>query len=189
MNRSAFTTEQWQLAQRTGTLHLLVVSGLHVGLMVLLALGCGGVCRVLPFVNRRGQGIQGARLPGVVLVVGLFPAPMSGWPGQVLLCSGPGSCCWCCCWCSKAVGDCAGHWPLLLAAVVVLMVNPLIWLPGPGALYPLPAVLGLLAFFSGAGAVTGLEGVMVTATGGVFCVAALALVVVGAAGQSAAVPG
>ncbi len=31
--QSAFSAEQWQLAQQTGTLHLLVVSGLHMGMI------------------------------------------------------------------------------------------------------------------------------------------------------------
>lgn len=144
--QSAFTTEQWQLAQRTGTLHLLVVSGLHVGLMVLLALGvwwCLSRLRLLTGV----QGIQGARLPGVVLVViisgayvwlaGAGIALQRAWVMLLVLLLVQQS-------------RWRLRWPLalLLAAVVVLMVNPLIWLrPGFGLSFA--AVLGLLAFFQG----------------------------------------
>lgn len=34
--QDSFSAEQWQLAKQTGTLHLLVVSGLHMGLVLLL---------------------------------------------------------------------------------------------------------------------------------------------------------
>ena len=38
---AAFSPQQWQLVRDTGTLHLLVVSGLHVGLMALAGFWCG----------------------------------------------------------------------------------------------------------------------------------------------------
>ena len=42
-DKTAFTSEQWALVQQTGTLHLLVVSGLHVGLIALSGLLLGKV--------------------------------------------------------------------------------------------------------------------------------------------------
>lgn len=40
-DKTAFTAEQWELVQQTGTLHLLVVSGLHVGLLALSGMMLG----------------------------------------------------------------------------------------------------------------------------------------------------
>src|SRR5690606_30920058 len=71
--QAAFSAGQWQLAQRTGTLHLLVVSGLHVGLMVLLALGVWWLLARLPLL-KSGQGIYAVTLPGLLLVVGISAA-------------------------------------------------------------------------------------------------------------------
>lgn len=42
-DKTAFTSEQWALVQQTGTLHLLVVSGLHVGLIAFSGLLLGKV--------------------------------------------------------------------------------------------------------------------------------------------------
>jgi competence protein ComEC len=42
-DKTAFTSEQWALVQQTGTLHLLVVSGLHVGLIAFSGLLLGSV--------------------------------------------------------------------------------------------------------------------------------------------------
>src|SRR5690606_30550479 len=143
VKHSAFTAEQWKLAQRTGTLHLLWVGGLHVGLMVILALGvwwCLSRLRLLTGV----QGIQGVRLPGVVLVVVISGAYVWLAGAGIALQRA---------WVMLLVLLCLQYsrwrlrWPLalLLAVVVVLMVNPLIWLrPGFGLSFA--AVLGLLAF-------------------------------------------
>ncbi|MGB1092208.1 MAG: ComEC/Rec2 family competence protein, partial [Oceanobacter sp.] len=47
---TAFTAEQWRLAQATGTLHLLVVSGLHLGAFALAAVGFSGfLARIIAF--------------------------------------------------------------------------------------------------------------------------------------------
>lgn len=45
--KDAFSAEQWQLAQTTGTLHLLVVSGLHLGIMSVFVLGVAALVRRL----------------------------------------------------------------------------------------------------------------------------------------------
>lgn len=45
--KSGITDEQWQLLQSTGTLHLVVISGLHVGIIAALAYFLGHVCAKL----------------------------------------------------------------------------------------------------------------------------------------------
>lgn len=57
----SFTPEQWQLAKATGTIHLLVVSGLHIGIMVLVAMLVSG------WLRRLYAGWIGHTLPGVFL--------------------------------------------------------------------------------------------------------------------------
>ncbi|MEM6707691.1 MAG: DNA internalization-related competence protein ComEC/Rec2 [Pseudomonadota bacterium] len=50
--RSALARDQWQLLSRTGTVHLLVVSGLHVGIVSALGWLVGrSVARVLPWLR------------------------------------------------------------------------------------------------------------------------------------------
>lgn len=45
--KNAFSSEKWQLAQATGTLHLLVVSGLHLGIISVFAVGIAALVRRL----------------------------------------------------------------------------------------------------------------------------------------------
>ncbi len=49
-NGSWLTDDDWALLRRTGTVHLLVVSGLHVGLVAVIGLGLGfGIARLVPW--------------------------------------------------------------------------------------------------------------------------------------------
>ncbi len=66
-DRSGVSEEQWRVLIRTGTLHLLAISGLHIGLVAGFCFVLGSiVCRIL------GQGLL------------WFPAPMAGAIGAVL---------------------------------------------------------------------------------------------------------
>ena len=144
--QTAFTAAQWELAQRTGTLHLLVVSGLHVGLVTLLGLLIWGCIKRL-FLLAGGAGVYGIVWPGVVLVMvltGLYVwiagagiALQRAWVMLLVLLL-------------LQQSRYRLRWPLalLIAAMVVLMINPLIWLrPGFGLSFA--AVLALIVFLQG----------------------------------------
>ncbi|MCD8532206.1 MAG: DNA internalization-related competence protein ComEC/Rec2 [Saccharospirillaceae bacterium] len=144
--QQAFSKEQWQLAQFTGTLHLLVVSGLHVGMVAaigwLLALFAirlwilltgrglrhpalirlllvGAVSAAYVWLAGTGIALQRAWIMIMVLLWVLF----SGWRLNWLT-------------------------ALSLALLLVLLVNPLIWTRA-GFGFSFVAVLSLLAFFGG----------------------------------------
>jgi competence protein ComEC len=60
--QSAFSDAQWQLTQQTGTLHLLVVSGLHMGMLAAMVVAFIAVLRRLLIGSfsariRQGQGV------------------------------------------------------------------------------------------------------------------------------------
>jgi competence protein ComEC len=61
--QSAISTEQWEILRRTGVLHLIAISGMHI---TLVAFAVGGLCvsiwRRVPWLMRRSP----ARLPGAV---------------------------------------------------------------------------------------------------------------------------
>ncbi|TVV43717.1 DNA internalization-related competence protein ComEC/Rec2 [Thalassolituus sp. C2-1] len=144
--QQAFSTGQWRLAQQTGTLHLLVVSGLHVGMVAalgwLLALACIKLWGLLS-----GRGLRhpallrllliGGLTAGYVWLAGMGIALQRAWIMIMallwLLFSG-----WCFNWLTV----------LSLALLLVLLVNPLIWTRA-GFGFSFVAVLALLAFFSG----------------------------------------
>lgn len=59
-DRAAITPEDWQVLQRTGTVHLIAISGLHIGLVALLLHWLGSFCaRVWASVgNVRGDSVK-----------------------------------------------------------------------------------------------------------------------------------
>lgn len=148
--QDAFTTEQWRLAQATGTLHLLVVSGLHLGMV------CGLLYGLLALVVRllalAGMAIfvvhwQESRLIRAFLMLllsgfylwlaGSGVALQRAWVMLAVLVLVYGS-----------------GWrisPLLgwsTALLVILVINPLMVLSS-GFHYSMLAVLVLLLFLSG----------------------------------------
>ena len=171
-DQQAFTTEQWDLAAYTGTLHLLVVSGLHVGLIALLGWLLGGV--LMRFVAlfsgvvtfgaagtvRAGWSVRSVRT--ISLIAGMIVAPQ--WlrllPVVVLSAAYV--------WLAgagialqraalmialAALLACVRRRPdwleiALLVMLLVLLINPLIWLR-PGFGFSFCAVLALLAAFRG----------------------------------------
>lgn len=144
--QQAFSAEQWRLAQHTGTLHLLVVSGLHVGMVAalgwLLALA---VIRLWILLSGRGLRhpalvrllLVGAVSGGYVWLAGTGIALQRAWIMIMVLLwlffSG-----WRLNWLSA----------LSLALLLVLLLNPLIWTRA-GFGFSFIAVLSLLAFFNG----------------------------------------
>lgn len=143
--QSSFTAEQWQLAKQTGTLHLLVVSGLHMGLVLLL----------LVFVWR-------TLLRFVSLALGRSLPSLMVWQLLFLLVGSAGYL-----WLAGSGVALQRAW-LMFSAVLILqssrlkldwltaitfalllvvLINPLIW-TGPGFAYSFSAVLSLLLFFS-----------------------------------------
>lgn len=69
--------EAWRLLRDTGTVHLLVISGLHVGMFAVLGMGAGNaLARVLPVTRRfRARAVGG--IVAAVAVVGYATA--AGW--------------------------------------------------------------------------------------------------------------
>lgn len=144
--QTAFSEPQWALAKRTGTLHLLVVSGMHLAFVVLLALALWQLClRSLRMLSKRN-------LHHVALWRALFVLSLA-WGylwlanfGVALVRA----------WWMLAVVMLLNttrlrmNWSLALvfALCLVLLVNPLAWL-SPGFAYSFAAVAALLLFFTG----------------------------------------
>ena len=113
--------EQWSLLRRTGTVHLLVVSGLHVGLVAVFGLLVGrGLARLFPWwlhrvpLGRVAAAVSLGAVAGFVWLSGAgIPAVRAGVMagcGVVAFAAGR--------------GVAPGRW-LVLAAVAVLIVQPL----------------------------------------------------------------
>lgn len=144
--QNSFSAEQWRLAQATGTLHLLVVSGLHVGLVTLLGLGLWALLGRLPLLvgGQGGHWFVAGRLLLVLLVTGLYVwlagagiALQRAWVMLLVLLL-----------LQQSRWRLRWSLAILLALVAVLVINPLIW-TRPGLSFSFVAVLALLAFFSG----------------------------------------
>ncbi|MEK9711052.1 MAG: ComEC/Rec2 family competence protein, partial [Thalassolituus sp.] len=151
-DKSAFSSDQWQLVRDTGTLHLLVVSGLHVGMVALaFALLAVVLVRLLLLAgvplsqNRLTSRIAGILPPasaligagGYVLIAGAGIPLQRAWLMlllMVLIWLYP-----------KRIDRLAG---LGLVAVAVLLINPLSWTQA-GFWYSFSAVAILLLVFEG----------------------------------------
>ena len=144
---SAFAPEQWQWVRNTGTLHLLVVSGLHVGLMALAGFWAGRVLQRPLVMLSRGRLAQAASLlpalsgalaaSGYLLLAGTGLPLLRAWlmavAGVLLL---------------SSARRFRPTLLLLLAAPGVLLFNPLAWTQA-GFWYSFTAVLALIAVFRG----------------------------------------
>lgn len=81
--------EDWRILQRTGTVHLVVIAGLHIGLMVMMAYYCaGGIWRIFPALLRRWPAQKAGAL--AALVFALMYGALAGFniPAQraVIMC-------------------------------------------------------------------------------------------------------
>ncbi|UXD87614.1 DNA internalization-related competence protein ComEC/Rec2 [Thalassolituus hydrocarboniclasticus] len=144
--QQAFSAEQWRLAQHTGTLHLLVVSGLHVGMVAALGwlLALGGI-RFWGLFSGRGLRhpallrllLIGGLTAGYVWLAGMGIALQRAWIMIMVLL-----------WLFFSGWRFNWLTALSLALLLVLLVNPLIWTRA-GFGFSFVAVLALLAFFTG----------------------------------------
>lgn len=141
----AFSAAQWQAAQQSGTVHLLVVSGLHTGMVAALGWLLGLALRSL--IAAGGQGLRSAIWPPLLCVLLLTG-------GYVWLAGGGVSLQRAWLMAALLLLISASRWRpgvflmIGVALLVVLLVNPLIW-TRPGFAYSFLAVLALLAGFSG----------------------------------------
>ena len=148
--QDAFDREQWRLAQMTGTLHLLVVSGLHLGLLCAFVYAAlAGLWRLLAvcgfsvFVHywHEARWARAAVMllltAGYLWLAGAGVALQRAWLmlAVLVLVYGTG-------WRLSVLNG----W--LLALLVIPLINPLM-LISPGFQYSMLAVLALLAFLSG----------------------------------------
>ena len=143
--QDSFTPEQWQLAKQTGTLHLLVVSGLHMALVLLLLVALWKtILRLVSF-------CLGRSLPNLMLWQLLFL--LVGSAGYLWL-AGSGVALQRA-WLMFALvlglqsTRLKLNWLTAISFAMLLVVinNPLIW-TGPGFSYSFSAVFALLLFFT-----------------------------------------
>lgn len=143
--QEAFNDWQWQLAKSTGTLHLLVVSGMHLGLLVVLAFILWGLlARLLAILFKRS-------FRHMALWRSLFVFTLTA--GYLWL-AGSGVAlqrAWLMLGVALIIYNIRAHlnWLLMFALAIlgVLIVNPLIWMAA-GFQYSFLAVLSLLVFFA-----------------------------------------
>ncbi|WP_221798686.1 DNA internalization-related competence protein ComEC/Rec2 [Oceanobacter mangrovi] len=143
--QGAFGEEQWQLARQTGTVHLLVVSGLHLGMIIALVLLLfGGLRRLLVSDERSARfdlAIQASASAlvtlGFVWLAGAGIALQRSWVMAMLAVI------------VAVFWNRPNYWLVLwLALLVVLLINPLIY-TSAGFCYSFAAVAALLAFLQG----------------------------------------
>lgn len=144
---SAFSPEQWQLVRDTGTLHLLVVSGLHVGLMAIAGYWLGWLFQRSLLLIRSGY---------LASRVSVLPAIMAALMATLYLYLAGAGIPLLRAWLMALLGillfaSARRFRPtilLLLAAPGVLIISPLAWTQS-GFWYSFAAVLALIAVFQG----------------------------------------
>lgn len=141
---SGFTDSQWALARETGTLHLLVVSGLHLSLVAIVGFVAGIVVHrllliILP-VTEQGWVV----LPVMILSVLVYGMQaglgLSLQRGLVMIALAM--------LLLFRVQRISAGFTVAVAWSVLLLVNPLIWL-NAGFWYSFVAVAALVLYFSG----------------------------------------
>lgn len=150
-DKKAFTNSQWQLVRDTGTLHLLVVSGLHVGIVGVMSLLPGMVmlriAAVALSLMRRPASVEHLRWfpPLLALIITAVYVWVAG-SGISLLRA----------WVMFAVVLLIWQNPrriprttvLIFAALMVMVINPLSWTQA-GFAYSFAAVAALVLYFEG----------------------------------------
>ena len=138
--QGAFDADQWALTQQTGTLHLLVVSGLHMGMLAGLVTGlalllqrCIAAVGLWPY---RGHAMR-LRMVAVLLLAGAGIALQRAWvmlAVAVLV--------------VLLIRKLSLLAALSYAFAVILLLNPLIYISA-GFGFSMVAVAGLLLFMQG----------------------------------------
>ena len=150
-DKAAFSAEQWRRVRDSGTLHLLVVSGLHVSMIGAMALFLGAlVARLLILFSELllvKRSIAGLRaLPVACALVVTAAYVLLAGSGISLIRA----------WFMFAVALAIWKLPmrvrraslLLMAALVIMIINPLSWTQA-GFWYSFCAVAALVFFFEG----------------------------------------
>ena len=150
-DKAAFSGEQWRRVRDSGTLHLLVVSGLHVSMIGAMALFLGAlVARLLALlfellpVNRSVAGVRALPVACALVVTAAYV--LLAGSGISLIRA----------WFMFAVALAIWKLPkrvrraplLLMAALVIMIINPLSWTQA-GFWYSFCAVAALVFFFEG----------------------------------------
>ena len=144
--QQAFSQDQWALAQTTGTLHLLVVSGLHMGMVVLLSALLWGVMQRIYVMIVNKNSVRMLWWRGAFL---LFMSALYLWlAGSGIALQRA--------WLMLAVllmlhsirWNFSPYLALSSAFLGVLLVNPLAWVSA-GFAYSFAAVTALILFFTG----------------------------------------
>lgn len=137
----SLSSEQWQLLQQTGTVHLAVVSGLHLGVLLLIGYGIGRFCTGLWPMQRWDQVVFWQLFPVLLIIPLLLIWPLGVAVQRAL---------WMCLLLIlvQLMGCSPSPWRILwLALTGLLLFNPLLLL-SPGLYYSVLAVF-LLLFFVG----------------------------------------
>ena len=150
-DKAAFSGEQWRMVRDSGTLHLLVVSGLHVSMIGAMALFLGVlVARLLILfselllVKRSVAGLRALPVACALTVTAVYV--LLAGSGISLIRA----------WFMFAVALAIWKLPkrvrraplLLMAALVIMIINPLSWTQA-GFWYSFCAVAALVFFFEG----------------------------------------
>src|SRR5690554_1496733 len=143
--QDSFNAEQWQLAKQTGTLHLLVVSGLHMGLVLLLLVMVWRVfLRVISVLLRKSVSNLAAwqflfllsGSAGYLWLAGSGVALQRAWLMFVIVLV-----------LQNTRLKMSWVTAIAFALLLVVIANPLIW-TASGFTYSFSAVFSLLLFFN-----------------------------------------
>lgn len=152
-DKTAFTAQQWALVQQTGTLHLLVVSGLHVGLLAFVGMIFGSlVSRVvraslLSLVSLNPRVLAALKwLPVIFAIISATVYVVVAGAGLSLIRA----------WVMLLFILFVWYYPkrlassvtILGAVCIVLLVNPMSWTQS-GFWFSFVAVAALIFFFQG----------------------------------------
>ena len=155
-DKSAFSHDQWALVQHTGTLHLLVVSGLHVGLLALAGMLLG------MFIARSARATISLfkptpfLIPTAVFVLNWLPVAFAILTATIYVMVAGAGLSLVRAWVMLLFILLVWYYPkrlnpglsLLGAAVAILAINPLSWTQS-GFWFSFTAVAALVFFFRG----------------------------------------
>lgn len=146
-DKSGLATDDWQILQTTGTIHLMAISGLHIGLIAVWGYLCGGLLsRVCGLFAPLLQARVGMYLP--VLFGVLFAAGYAALAGFSIPTIRALAACLVVSICRLLGVRLAPAMLLVLCALVVVCLEPLAW-TSPGFWLSFTAVAVLMYTFAG----------------------------------------